>query len=200
MSHSESPPRLGKDTSQTGSLPPRQLTSWPADFFPPGLQSSSHWLCPLLVRPESCSLCPWDRKEKHLIRGGGGIPCRNKLKLPDDPIYLLKNLSLKPVLSKDNCTFGFGIIIITYIKSATRWVILSLEKILKPSWKCSHSVRLALVCVYQGLLLWDKLHMNTTQNFPQCSQVRHLVFRKVKSAFCLLNVLCRVQLVTKVTR
>lgn len=67
MSHRESPQRLGKDTSWTESLPPQQLTSWPADSSPPGLQSSSRWPYPLLVRPESCSLCPGNRQEKHFI-------------------------------------------------------------------------------------------------------------------------------------
>lgn len=84
MSQRESLSWLGKDTSWTGSLPPQPLTSWPADFSPPGLQSSSRWPCPLLLRPESCSLCPSDRKEKHLIRF---FPCRNLLKVPDDEIF-----------------------------------------------------------------------------------------------------------------
>lgn len=73
----------GKDTSRTGSLPPQLLTSWPADFSPPGLQSSSHWPCPLLARPESCSLCPWDQKRS--IWSRRVFPHRNSVKLPHDP-------------------------------------------------------------------------------------------------------------------
>lgn len=91
MSHCESPRRSGKDTSWTGSLPPQQLTSWPADSSPPGLQSSSRWPCPLLVRPESCSLCPGNRKEKCLIRG---FPTkRNYPLIPSSEIHFRKRMT-----------------------------------------------------------------------------------------------------------